>query len=154
MTMYVNYVVGNRRSEALLRRSTHGHVGLGIAQEIGVVLLIASGALQTIAHDSLSLSFSLAASCQLCRSLARRIRASIQIAIPLSRFARAINESRVGSTAAARQRCSTHARTCSLPFHRLDRRSPRRDNIRRRLVARAAQATLGQRDRDTTMPSQ
>lgn len=98
--MYVNYVVGDRRSEALLRGSTHGYVGLGIvAQEGGIVLLIADGPLQTVAHGSLSLSLSfslslflshffslsLAASCQLCRSLARRIRASTPIAIPLPR---------------------------------------------------------------------
>lgn len=86
---------------------------------------------------SLCLSLSLAASCQLCRSLARRIRAFTSIAIPLSRSARTITGSRANAvTAAARQRRrSTHPRWPCSPFH-LDRRSLRRDNIRRR------QATL------------
>lgn len=83
---------------------------------------------------TVSLSLTSGESCQLCGSAARRIRAST--AIPLSRSARAITGSPATTTAAAaRQRRSTHARPCSLPFH-LDRRSPRRDNIRRRLVAR------------------
>lgn len=49
--IYVNYVVRNRRSEAFLRRSAGGHVALGIvAQQSRIVLLIAGGALQTVAH--------------------------------------------------------------------------------------------------------
>jgi len=88
--MYVNYVVGDWWSKALLRRSARGHIGFGIiAQESGIILLVAGGAFQAVAHDflSLSLSFSLflclslslslVASCQLCKSLTRRIRTSI-----------------------------------------------------------------------------
>lgn len=66
MTIYVNYVVGDRRSEALLRGSAGGNIGLRIvAQEGGIVLLVPSGALQTVAHGSIFLSLSLSLSLSL-----------------------------------------------------------------------------------------
>lgn len=151
--MYVNYVVGDRWSEALLRGSADGHVGLRIvAEEGGVVLLVASGALQTVAHgSSLSLFLSLAASCQLCGSLARRIRASTPIA--RSRFPVPRERLQDAQRRRRRQRGSDVRRTHDrAPCHFTWTVAPRGATTSAVDSSRdAARATLGQRDRDRTM---
>lgn len=109
-----NYVVGNRRSEALLRGSAGGDGRLGIAaQQSGIVLLIAAGALQAVAH--VCCSGSSAASCQL-RSRGRpprRIRLLVSMGPPRARITEIARTARRRTTSCLRSRSARPFSTCS-----------------------------------------
>lgn len=98
---------------------------------------------------SLSLSLSLAAGCQLCGSLARRIRAST----PSARSRFPVPRERLQDPERGRRR---QQRTLGrAPCHFTWTVAPRGATTSAVDSSRdAARATLGQRDRDRTMPSQ